>query len=88
MLEGRYVSRVYVDDTNSAAAGSYALFNWRAGWQKQVDAWRLGAFVRVDNLLSREYVGSVIVNAANGAFYEPSPTRAWLAGVSVAFAFR
>jgi len=88
MLEGRYVSQVYVDDVNSAAAGSYALFNWRAGWQKQVDAWRLGAFVRVDNLFSREYVGSVIVNAANGAFYEPSPTRAWLAGVSIAYAFR
>jgi iron complex outermembrane receptor protein len=88
VLEARYVGQVYADDTNAAAAGSYALFNWRAGWQKRMDDWRLQAFVRVDNLFSREYVGSVIVNAANGAFYEPSPTRQWLAGVSLAYAFR
>jgi hypothetical protein len=29
----------------------------------------------------------VIVNAANGQFYEPAPQRQWWAGVTVAYAF-
>jgi iron complex outermembrane receptor protein len=39
------------------------------------------AFFRIDNLLDKRYVGSVIVNEANARFFEPAPGRHWLAGV-------
>jgi iron complex outermembrane receptor protein len=87
VLEARYNASVYADDANSAAAASYALFNWRAGFERRLGPWRLQAFVRVDNLTGREYVGSVIVNAAGGQYYEPSPTRNALVGMTAAYLF-
>jgi iron complex outermembrane receptor protein len=87
VLEARHVGAVYADDANTASAASYALVNWRAGIERRLGPWRLHGFVRIDNLLDREYVGAVIVNAANAQYYEPSPTRQWLVGVSAAYAF-
>jgi len=45
------------------------------------------SFVRVDNIFSRNYIGSVIVNEANGRYFEPSPTRNWIVGVSATVGF-
>jgi iron complex outermembrane receptor protein len=39
--------------------------------------------VTVQNLLDRRYVGSVVVNAAGGRFYEPAPERTLSVGVSL-----
>ena len=41
----------------------------------------LHAFVRLDNVLDRAYVGSVIVNEANGRHFEPGAGRAVQAGL-------
>ena len=49
--------------------------------------WRFNEFVRVDNVLDKQYVGSVIVAEANRRFYEPSPGRNWLVGVSAQVSF-
>ena len=86
-LEARWVAKVYVDDTNSQAASSYAIANWRGGFEQRLGKWRFTEFVRVDNLFDAKYVGSVIVNAANGQFFEPSPTRNFLVGVTAAYSF-
>jgi iron complex outermembrane receptor protein len=39
------------------------------------DGQRLELLARIDNLADRRHVGSVIVNDANGRFYEPAPPR-------------
>ena len=49
--------------------------------------WRISEFVRLDNLTDRNYVGSVIVNDANGRFYEPSPRRSISAGIQASLQF-
>ena len=41
------------------------------------------AFARVDNVLNRNYAGSVIVNDTNGRFYEPGPARSAFAGIEL-----
>jgi iron complex outermembrane receptor protein len=86
-IEARWVAKVYADDANSDAAESYAIANWRGGFEQRVGRWRFAEFVRVDNLFDAKYVGSVIVNAANGQFFEPSPTRNFLVGITAAYAF-
>ncbi|HSD40686.1 MAG TPA: TonB-dependent receptor [Burkholderiales bacterium] len=86
-LSGRWASRVYTDDANSSYAAAYTVFNWRAGFQQTGRGWRLAEFVQVNNLTDKQYVGSVIVNAANAQFFEPSPTRNWLVGINASFAF-
>ena len=86
-LEMRIVGSVPVDDRNTDAAGGYTVFNARVGWEQRSGPWTLNEFVRVDNLFDRRYIGSVIVNESNGRFFEPSPGRNYLVGMSAAYKF-
>ena len=87
-LEGLYRSQLYVQDSNTAkAAPSYALFNWQARFEQQVGALTFNQVLRIDNLLDREYIGSVIVGDGNGRYYEPGPERAWYVGAGVQYQF-
>jgi iron complex outermembrane receptor protein len=85
--EVRAAGRVFVDDLNSESASPYTVANLRAGFEQRGKAWRITEFVRVDNVIDRQYVGSVIVADTNRRFYEPSPGRNYLVGVSGSFRF-
>ncbi|MFT4048091.1 MAG: TonB-dependent receptor, partial [Solimonas sp.] len=82
-LDVRYLSRVAVNDSNSESAPSYALVGLDGGYVFDWPTVRLRTFVNLDNLLDRDYVGSVIVNDGNGRYYEPGPGFAVLAGLGV-----
>ena len=84
-VEGRWADRVYVDDVNSAFADSYAVFNLHAGLRQRVGAWQFEEFLRIDNVADENYVGSVVVNAVNGRFYEPAPPRTYLLGFTASY---
>ncbi|MEO6032217.1 MAG: TonB-dependent receptor [Burkholderiaceae bacterium] len=86
-VEGRVLSRVYVNDANSDAAAGHAMASAHLGYVKRVGAWELTGFGRVDNLFARRYAGSVIVGEGNGRYFEPAPGRTWLAGVSATLGF-
>ncbi len=80
--------RVYADDANSATpAPGYAIVNARAQASLQLGGWRLKSFARLNNLLDRGYVGSVIVGDANRRYYEPAPGRNWILGASAQYQF-
>ena len=78
-LEWRAQGSTPVNDSNSDAAGGFGLFNarWSAEWPV-TDSGRLQTLLRVDNLADRHVVGSVIVNDANGRFFEPAAPRSVL----------
>jgi iron complex outermembrane receptor protein len=86
-IEARALSRVYVNDANSDAAGGHVVANVHLGYLTRIGGWQLTGFGRVDNVFDRHYAGSVIVNEGNGRFFEPAPGRTWTAGVSAALAF-
>ncbi len=86
-VETRYSDKVFANDTNSAAAGTYAVVNLRATLHQQLDHWRLEEFARIDNLFDRIYSGSVIVNDTNARYYEPSPSRSLFGGVRARYDF-
>ncbi|HVY65071.1 MAG TPA: TonB-dependent receptor, partial [Gammaproteobacteria bacterium] len=80
-LEMHKTDRIYTTDLNDEAAPAYTLFNWRASLaQQKHGGWSFNEFMRVDNLFDRTYVGSVIVNASNGQYYEPAPGRTFVIG--------
>ena len=81
-VEGQYSGKVYVNDRNIDAAPSYAIANVRLGFEQTASAWTFREFVRVNNVFDRNYVGSVIVGDTNSRFFEPSPGRNFLAGVT------
>lgn len=79
-LGGNYVSSVQVNDIGSASAPGYALFSASAGYGWRLPSGDLRAFLRVDNLLDKDHIGSVIVNDGNGRFYEAGPGRSPMLG--------
>jgi iron complex outermembrane receptor protein len=84
-LEGRWADEVFVDDINSASADSYVVFNVHAGFRQHMGTWRFEEFLRVDNVADEEYVGSVVVNAVGGRFFEPAPPRTYLLGFTASY---
>jgi len=85
--EVQYAGKVYVNDRNTDAAPSYAIGNVRVGFEQRVGAWTFREFARLNNLTGVDYVGTVIVGDTNGRYFEPSPTRNFLIGLSANASF-
>lgn len=75
-LEARGVGRTAVNDRNTDAAAGYAVAALRASrsWAL-TSSLDLEVLARVDNLFDRHHAGSLIVNDANGRFFEPGAPR-------------
>jgi iron complex outermembrane receptor protein len=87
-LEALANGRVYAEDTNrEQPAPGYAILNLRLQARQALGGWRLRQFVRLGNLLDRQYVGSVIVGDTNKRYYEAAPGRNWQAGFSAQYLF-
>nr|WP_307727749.1 TonB-dependent receptor [Massilia sp. MS-15] len=88
-LEAQAASQVHPDDANAAVpAPGYGILHLRLQARQQLGRWHLKEYLRVNNLLDRDYVGSVIVAEANRRFYEAAPGRNWLLGISAQYRFR
>lgn len=79
-LEWRGQGALTVNDTNSERAPGFGRWSLRASHAIAfTDRSRLELLARLDNLADRHgQIASVIVNEANGRFYEPAPGRIWL----------
>jgi len=66
----QYVSAVPVNDVNSVFAAGYTVVGVSAGYGARGSAADWNVFMRINNLLDRRYVGSVIVDDANGRYFE------------------
>ena len=87
-LEAVASSRIYADDGNTdQPAPGYGLLNARVTASQQWQGWRFKQFARLNNLLNKNYVGSVIVGDTNKRYYEAAPTRNWLLGASALYQF-
>jgi len=86
-MEVLAASQMYADDINSQAAPGYGIVGLRTGYRFAFGNLALHAFARVDNLLNRQYAGSVIVDETSLRFYEPAPGRSYLAGVGLKYTF-
>jgi iron complex outermembrane receptor protein len=74
--------RMYADDANTAWAGGWTTFDVGVERRWHVRGRVMTAFARLDNLLDRRTVGSVIVNDANGRYFEPAPGRGGWIGLA------
>ncbi len=52
-FEGRYNSKVSVDDVNSDTAPSYSVFNLRAGFKQNIKNWSISEYARIENLFDK-----------------------------------
>ncbi|MEO7581216.1 MAG: TonB-dependent receptor [Massilia sp.] len=87
-LEGIATSKVYADEANrEIPAPGYGLLNARVQAHQDLGKWRVKQFARLNNLLDRQVVGSVIVGDTNKRFYEAAPGRNWALGASAQYTF-
>jgi iron complex outermembrane receptor protein len=87
-IEAIASSKAYADDANlDRPAPGYGILNARLNANQSVGGWRFKEFIRVNNLLDRQYVGSLIVGDANKRYYEAAPGRNWMAGASIGYTF-
>jgi iron complex outermembrane receptor protein len=86
-IDARRQSKIYVNDLNTDAALAYTLFSARAGYTFKAGSARITAGVRADNLTNKRYAATVIVNEGNGRYFEPAPSRVWLATLNISFPF-
>lgn len=84
-LEAEAIGNVVVNDAGTGAAAGYGLLHVEASRRWNTSAGPLRAFARLDNVLDRDHIGSVIVNEGNGRFFEPGAGRGWLLGLEWEF---
>ncbi len=86
-IEGMHFSKTYVNDLNSESTKPYTIFNWRGGFTQNLGQWKLGEFLRLENITDQNYTGSVKINESKQRYYEPSPPLNWLIGVNASYQF-
>jgi iron complex outermembrane receptor protein len=82
--DNTFSSSYYVDDANTAENESWFVSSLRGGWEGVVGGWRVAPFAGVLNLFGDRYVGSVVVNAGFGRYFEPAPPRNAYMGIELA----
>ena len=83
-LEARVASGISANDTNTEATDRTTLLALRARHVVPLGSgFDLDLLARLDNATDKAHVGSVIVNDANGRFYEPGAPRSWLLSARV-----
>jgi len=89
-IEGRVNGSMAVNDSNSDyMAPGYAVMNIRGVVRQEIaGGWSFSQFFRINNILDRSYVGSVIVNQKDSQYYEPAPTRNWMIGAKASYQFK
>jgi iron complex outermembrane receptor protein len=87
-LEAVASSKIYAEDANAdQPAPGYGVLNARVTASQQWQGWRFKQFARLNNLLDKQYVGSLIVGDTNKRYYEAAPGRNGLLGVSAQYQF-
>jgi iron complex outermembrane receptor protein len=79
-LEATGVSGLVANDIATVQSPGYLLLNAEAGRNWDIGSSQLRVFTRLDNLLDKKYVGSVIVNEGSGRFFESGPEFAAMIG--------
>jgi iron complex outermembrane recepter protein len=71
--ETRTVSGYHVDDANSVSVDAYTVTDLRLRTHAKLGRWDIRPFIGINNLFASKYIGSVVVNAFGGRYFEPAP---------------
>src|SRR5207249_11812201 len=72
-----------VDDTLATRTGRWWATSLGLVWDGTAGSVRVRPFLGFNNVFNRSYVGSVVINAARGRYFEPAPGRNMYLGFSL-----
>ena len=82
-IQGRNVSRVYANDSNTALADGYSVLNLRLGNTFSIKDFQIEPFVGVNNLTKTNYIANVQINAQSDRYFEPASLQYFFGGVKL-----
>jgi iron complex outermembrane recepter protein len=77
-IELQHSGRIFANDTNTESAKPATLVNAMLSYRKAWSGIDWTGSLRVENIGDARDASTVIVNEANGRFFEPRPPRTWL----------
>jgi iron complex outermembrane receptor protein len=80
-------SRIYTADNNQVYAPDYTTFDASVRGAYVVQSLQFDWWLKLANITDENYVGSVIVNQANGRAFEPALGRNVSAGIKLIHQF-
>lgn len=84
--ETRVVSRMAVDDANTAHSPGHGVTDVLGGYRGiRLRGVEVSPFFGVTNVFDKEYNASVTVNSFGGRYFEPGPGRAGYGGIRIRF---
>lgn len=87
-LEASAAGNIAANDQNTQFAPGYAVMNASIGHGFTTRNTQIYTFLRLNNLLGKNYIGSIIVNESNGRYFEPADGRTVYAGVQLWWKYR
>ncbi|OOF42555.1 hypothetical protein BKK49_02155 [Rodentibacter rarus] len=82
----RYSSKIQVNHANTEYAPSYTVVGTYIGYLWEKGKWAMDTHARVNNLLNKDYA-NVVINDANGRYYEPALKRNFSLGMNIKYHF-
>jgi iron complex outermembrane receptor protein len=82
-MDNTVASGMFTDDANAVSTDGYHTLDLRGGGVFEFSGFTLSPFIGVLNLLDERYVGSAVVNAGFGRYFEPAPPRNAYVGMRV-----
>lgn len=88
-IDAQITDSRFAENANALSVGGYALVNLRGGWRFPLGQTTLEVFAGVNNLLDRDYIANLRVNANQGrdldarGFFEPGPERQIYGGLAL-----
>ncbi len=75
------VGRIFLNDNNTARAGSYQLAGLKLGRRMTIGTFSFNLYAGVENLFDEHYSLGNDINAAAGRYYNAAPGRYYYAGI-------
>jgi iron complex outermembrane receptor protein len=82
-----YITKMYANDNNSVAAPSYFYGNSMAGLNYQSKRFGIVAFVGVNNIFDKRYVGFVNINDVLGRYFQAGEPRNFYSGLNFTYKY-
>ncbi len=81
----RAIDQRYVNNANQLAAAGYGVVDLRLAFRVKEANAQYEVFAGINNLLDKEYIGNVRINAFGDRFFEPDPERNAYLGLRVSW---
>lgn len=83
LFENRYVSKIYLNNSNSAIDPQYIVGNVRISKIFNFQKWSLVPYLGVNNLYNTTYNDNIRVNAFGSRYFEPAPGINFYTGLKI-----